>query len=586
VSEGPARLSFSWLLLLVTAFSSGAEVLPLPTRPLDAPNGSRFVERIAALPLADRELQIATEILRGNVPQFLRKLHPVTMRTFADGRTTVATFLVTPDYLAIGSDEDYFLCPMTPLTAQRIADSIDCVLPTPRMVDAIYAAAELKLTPLPISPSPAMTSVSIFAQHNAMVRTQRVGRLMTHPLGTLVAGHKKDVVISKRLTNAPGKVAIYGWHKLDGKPIQPLYTGHTNSWVDYSQCVRLVRSTLLANDKPNTVAGVLNDPRLASLLSDEGVISSSSYSAPAVRAQSFDEQLVELSVAPGVRVMITSPVAGSSTAKGPVKLVLYALPNGNTIEQTAGRRLRPGDDWHFDIQHIAAQTRFIRAADTNHQWVIAYLETTEKSWPAWRKKHSDEGRLILELVGRIQRRFQDYAMQLILSGHSGGGSFIFGYLNAVETIPEEVERIAFLDATYGYDPAQRHEVKLAQWLKSSEQHYLSVLAYHDSVALLDGKPFVSATGGTWYRSQLMQTNLASSFTFAQGGTEELRKLTALGGRISFLLKANPERKIWHTVQVERNGFMQAMLSGTPLEERGYTYFGPRAYDTWIGPPAP
>jgi hypothetical protein len=545
--------------------------------------GSRFVERIAALPLADRELQIATEILAGNVPQFLRKLRPVTTRAVAEGRTNVATFLVTPDYLAIGSDEDYFLCPMTPLTAQRIADSIGCALPTRRMVDLIHAAAELKLTPLPIAPTTAMTSVPVFALHNAMVRTQRVGRLMTHPLGTLVAGHKKDVVVSKQLTNAPGKVAIYGWHKPDGKPIQPLYTGHTNSWVDYSQCVRLVPSALMVNQDSNTIAGVLRDPRLALLLSDEGVIPSSRYLLPLVEIPGFGEQTMELSLIPGVRVLINSPAAGSSATKLPVKLVLYALPNGNTIEQSGGRKLRPGDDWHFDIQHIAAQTRFIRAADLNHQWVIAFLETAEKSWPTWRKKHPDEGRLILHLVGLIKQRFQGFPTQLILSGHSGGGSFIFGYLNAVETIPDEVERIAFLDATYGFEPAKGHGVKLAHWLGSSDQHYLSVLAYHDSAALLDGKSFVSVTGGTWHRSQLLQTNLASDFTFTRSGTEELRKLTARGGRISFLLRENPERRIWHTIQVERNGFIQAMLSGTPLEGHGYTYLGPRAYEQWIAP---
>src|ERR1700759_4602726 len=42
-------------------------------------------------------------------------------------------------------------------------------------------------------------------------------------------------------------------------------------------------------------------------------------------------------------------------------LVLYALPNGNTTEQTIGHLLKPGDDWHYDSQHIGAQTAFIRA---------------------------------------------------------------------------------------------------------------------------------------------------------------------------------------------------------------------------------
>ena len=58
-------------------------------------------------------------------------------------------------------------------------------------------------------------------------------------------------------------------------------------------------------------------------------------------------------------------------------------------------------------------------------------------------------------------------------------------------------------------------------------------------------------------------------------------MAALEGRIQFYLKANPERKILHTVQVERNGFIHAMLTGTALEGRGYEYLGVRAYSDWI-----
>ena len=48
-----------------------------------------------------------------------------------------------------------------------------------------------------------------------------------------------------------------------------------------------------------------------------------------------------------------------------------------------------------------------------------------------------------------------------------------------------------------------------------------------------------------------------------------------------MLKENPEKKIYHTVQVERNGFIQAILSGTPDEGKGYEYLGGRAYTNWI-----
>src|SRR5439155_12134553 len=118
---------------------------------------------------------------------------------------------------------------------------------------------------------------AVFSNHNAIVRSQRAQRLPTHPLGALAAGHKKDVVISARLANAPGKVAIYGWHQTNGAPIQPLYLGHTEAWVDYSHGIRLVRQKMLMNDKETTVADLLADPALASVLSSEGVISHPRY---------------------------------------------------------------------------------------------------------------------------------------------------------------------------------------------------------------------------------------------------------------------------------------------------------------------
>ena len=60
------------------------------------------------------------------------------------------------------------------------------------MVDEIYRNAAVKRTPSPIPPSPAMTTVPVFLRHNETVLAQP----REQPLGALVAGHKKDVVIA------------------------------------------------------------------------------------------------------------------------------------------------------------------------------------------------------------------------------------------------------------------------------------------------------------------------------------------------------------------------------------------------------
>jgi hypothetical protein len=51
--------------------------------------------------------------------------------------------------------------------------------------------------------------------------------------------------------------------------------------------------------------------------------------------------------------------------------------------------------------------------------------------------------------------------------------------------------------------------------------------------------------------------------------------------VEFLLKENPGKAILHTRQVELNGFIQALLSGTELAGRGYIYLGPRVYSDHI-----
>jgi hypothetical protein len=266
-----ARSQATWWLILL-ALPLRAETLDLPPRSASAPKGSEFARSIATLPLGEREAKIRVEVLAGNVPPFLRVLVPVTVAAAGEE----ATFHVAPDYLAVGSDEDYVLMPLSPLTAQDIADRLGCTLPTPKMVDDIYAAAAVKLAPAPIAPSPAMTTVPVFLQHNQMVRTQREPLGM--PLGRLTAGHKKDVVIARPVFESPGKVGIYGWHRPDGTPIQPLYTGHTVAHVDYSHGIRLVLRKMTVGGAPRTVDEVLADPRLAPLLSKEGVLRQTRYS--------------------------------------------------------------------------------------------------------------------------------------------------------------------------------------------------------------------------------------------------------------------------------------------------------------------
>ena len=586
------------IVLICFAGRVFAQTLALPPRAANALTGDEFVKKISALDLAQRDEAIAAEFLAGNAPDFLRKLCAVTVTNAAGGETNIATFFVAPDYLAIGSDENYFLASISPSTAQSIADKLKCVLPTRKMVNAIYAAAEVKLAPSPIPPSAAMTTVPVFAQHNETIRAQRMALTNVLPLGALVAGHKKDVVISARLAGVTNKVAIYGWHQTNGVAIQPLYLGHVSWWVDYSQCIRLVSQMMLVNGEKKTITEILADPKLCSLISDEGLITNSRYPtnliAPAsaekinrpwpdkfTAGPNFGERTREIKLPDEVRILINAPAREFFSPDKPVLLVFFALPNGNTIEQTIGKQLQPGDDWHFDIQHIGAQTRWLRHAITNKTIVVAYLEAGMKSWPAWRKKYND--RRIAEILDGVRGIFSGNKIEVVLASHSGGGSLIFGYLNSVEKIPDDVKRIAFLDSDYAYD-SKLHADKIKNWLAVSDDHNFVVLAYQDYLALLNGKTFVSEAGGTWGRSHAMLDDFGAQFSFSSKTNAGLETFSAADGRIEFLLKENPEKKIFHTVQVERNGFIQCLLSGTASEGKGYEYFGERVYTNWIQQP--
>ena len=67
-------------------------------------------------------------------------------------------------------------------------------------------------------------------------------------------------------------MAIYGWHKLDGSPIQPLTIVHKDMYVDYSHGIRLVKRAATVDGKPRDLKFLLHDAKLNSLVSDEGPV--------------------------------------------------------------------------------------------------------------------------------------------------------------------------------------------------------------------------------------------------------------------------------------------------------------------------
>ena len=152
--------------------------------------------------------------------------------------------------------------------ATEVARAFGCILPTRKMVDAIYAQATYHLNPQLMKPGPYMRTMACFMEHQRKIETQRVGR----PLGELVSGHKKDVVMTNRLLVKPNRIAIYGWHLLNSEPIQPLSTVHGARYVDYSHGIRLVSQHTWFEGEIRSIFDLFEDPSYEALLTDEGTM--------------------------------------------------------------------------------------------------------------------------------------------------------------------------------------------------------------------------------------------------------------------------------------------------------------------------
>jgi hypothetical protein len=293
---------------------------------------------------------------------------------------------------------------------------------------------------------------------------------------------------------------------------------------------------------------------------------------------------------PRSRVVINTPSEIQFRKGRPVRLILYALPNGNTIEETEGRggALLP-EEWRYDIQHIAAQVRFLRENDRRYNYIVAYLEAEQKGWTIHASEYADSPGLYKKLTDTIVTivksslpgKLESGGISVALSSHSGGGRFVLNYIHSVDKIPSFIDRILFIDSNYGYDE-ELHTDKLVTWLKADKNRHLGVMAYVDTTVILNGRRIVSSRGGTGFRSAMMARDLQKrgvKFT-ERSDTSFVRKFSK-NGQVAFWTKENPNGKIYHTILVERNGLIHQMLFDSGLDGKGYKFWGVRCYDKYI-----
>jgi len=230
-----------------------------------------FYEKFRTLTLEEREELAYAEILAGNVPEYMKGFVRITTRQKdLNGKTHHVTLFVKPDYLKVLSGNVPFIVPLTPMIAGRIAESLDCSLPTPKIVDIIFHHAEATAEPFNYIPREYRNlDPDLFFDHSQVIFAQL--RAAGKKPGMLTAGTKKDVVITRVPPNLSRTrhVIIYGWHRPDGTPIQPVYDGHINTYVDYSHGVRLISNKVLVDGKEYHYQELLRDPILWPLISGD-----------------------------------------------------------------------------------------------------------------------------------------------------------------------------------------------------------------------------------------------------------------------------------------------------------------------------
>lgn len=279
--------------------------MQIPARQGNALTGSQFVKQLTDAPGADREKAILKQIVSGNIPDYLRQLVPITV-----GKEKKITYYVMPDYLSIGSDEDYIRMPMQPATAQAIANYFHATLPTAQMVDQIYEKAAQKINMVaktntnykPGTKYSFMESTGHFAQHST-----ETDKNIDREKGGLVAGHKKDVIIGNKGKN---KVLIYG-ARINNKNLQGYSDIHHDQYVDYSHGIRLIDQVAILeenNKKTNiNILEALKNPALASILNgNRGVIPNVAYDTKGLEAELPQKDNIELD--PNARQNIMSSV--------------------------------------------------------------------------------------------------------------------------------------------------------------------------------------------------------------------------------------------------------------------------------------
>lgn len=170
-------------------------------------------------------------------------------------------------------------------TEQKIADSMGCLLLTPKLADLAWAQATVKIAP---RPRQITSSTQAMVEHSLAIDAQ-----LPPNANGLIQTVGKHWVIDNLLATKPSKAMNYGWHfqgesyqGLKGEVVASLMkdpktgqymrliqgrgTAHDMRHVDYSQTCVLVARECVVDGQTTDLTDVLQNPELAFLANQPG----------------------------------------------------------------------------------------------------------------------------------------------------------------------------------------------------------------------------------------------------------------------------------------------------------------------------
>lgn len=171
--------------------------------------------------------------------------------------------------------------------AQRIADQLHAILPTPRILQLIWEQADVRLLPCVLPADTEMGSTVRMIEHSECVDKRIAGRK------GLVVNVGKHWVLTNHITEKRHLAANYGWFQKGNHPIQTVGTRHDTAHTDYSQILRLVKPVIRVDGREVDIRRVGRSPDLWGLVSDEGPLYVWRATRPNVAPQADDNPIAK-----------------------------------------------------------------------------------------------------------------------------------------------------------------------------------------------------------------------------------------------------------------------------------------------------